>query len=102
MTQAPERTRPQAPSSGSEPAVGRPIDRVDGAVKTTGSSEYTADRPYPDFFQAVYAATATRCDSSALLPDEIPCEPVDARWAVAVTEPAQRPLLRAALRACLS
>jgi 8-oxo-dGTP pyrophosphatase MutT (NUDIX family) len=59
------------------------------------------DRPYPDFLQAVYAATATRFDSSALLPGEIPCEPVDARWAVAVTEPAQRPLLRAALRACL-
>lgn len=61
-----------------------------------------ADRPYPDFLQAVYAATATRYDSSALLPGEIPCEPVAARWAVTVTEAAQRPLLRAALRACLS
>jgi hypothetical protein len=57
---------------------------------------------YPDFLQAVYAATAARYDSRALLPDEIPCEPVDARWAVAVTETAQRPLLRAALRASLS
>jgi ADP-ribose pyrophosphatase YjhB (NUDIX family) len=57
------------------------------------------DRPYPDFLQAVYAATAERYDSAALHPHEIPCEPVGARWALAVTEPAQRPLLRAALRA---
>jgi 8-oxo-dGTP pyrophosphatase MutT (NUDIX family) len=61
-----------------------------------------ADRPYPDFLQPVYAATATRLDWSALLPGEIPCEPVNPRWAIAVTAPAQRPLLRAALRACLS
>jgi xanthine dehydrogenase YagR molybdenum-binding subunit len=46
VTQAPERTRPTTP------AVGRPIDRVDGAVKTTGASEYTADRPYPDLAHA--------------------------------------------------
>jgi xanthine dehydrogenase YagR molybdenum-binding subunit len=32
--------------------VGRPIDRVDGAVKTTGASEYAADRPFPDLAHA--------------------------------------------------
>jgi ADP-ribose pyrophosphatase YjhB (NUDIX family) len=60
-----------------------------------------ADRPYPDFVQPIYAARAARFDSAALLPNEIPCEPVDARWAIRATQPAQRPLLRAALRACL-
>jgi xanthine dehydrogenase YagR molybdenum-binding subunit len=49
VTQAPERTRP---TTATTPAVGRPIDRVDGAVKTTGASEYTADRPYPDLAHA--------------------------------------------------
>ncbi|OZM83955.1 xanthine dehydrogenase family protein molybdopterin-binding subunit [Pseudonocardia sp. MH-G8] len=49
MTQAPERTRP---TTATTPAVGRPIDRVDGAVKTTGESEYAADRPYPDLAHA--------------------------------------------------
>jgi xanthine dehydrogenase YagR molybdenum-binding subunit len=49
MTQAPERTRP---TQATGPAVGRPVDRVDGAVKTTGASEYTADRPYPDLAHA--------------------------------------------------
>lgn len=49
MTQAPERTRP---TTATAPAVGRPIDRVDGAVKTTGASEYTADRPYADLAHA--------------------------------------------------
>ena len=47
MTQAPTR-----PATATGPAVGRPIDRVDGAVKTTGASEYTADRPYPDLAHA--------------------------------------------------
>jgi xanthine dehydrogenase YagR molybdenum-binding subunit len=49
VTQAPERTRP---TTATTPAVGRPIDRVDGAVKTTGVSEYTADRPFPDLAHA--------------------------------------------------
>ena len=58
-----------------------------------------ADRPYPDFVQPVYAATASRFEPTALLPDEPPCEFVDAGWALGVTDPAQRPLLRAALDA---
>ncbi|MHA6626837.1 xanthine dehydrogenase family protein molybdopterin-binding subunit [Pseudonocardia sichuanensis] len=49
MTQAPERTRP---TTATTPAVGQPIDRVDGAVKTTGASEYAADRPFPDLAHA--------------------------------------------------
>jgi xanthine dehydrogenase YagR molybdenum-binding subunit len=49
MTQAPERA---LPTTATGPAVGRPIDRVDGAVKTTGASEYAADRPYPDLAHA--------------------------------------------------
>jgi xanthine dehydrogenase YagR molybdenum-binding subunit len=49
VTQAPERTRPATVTG---PAVGRPIDRVDGAVKTTGASEYAADRPFPDLAHA--------------------------------------------------
>jgi xanthine dehydrogenase YagR molybdenum-binding subunit len=51
VTQAPERTRP-AGGTATAPAIGRPIDRVDGAVKTTGAAEYTADRPYPDLAHA--------------------------------------------------
>jgi ADP-ribose pyrophosphatase YjhB (NUDIX family) len=57
------------------------------------------DRPYPDFVQPVYAATAVEFDASLLLPDEIPCEFVEAGWALEVTAPPQRPLLRAALEA---
>jgi 8-oxo-dGTP pyrophosphatase MutT (NUDIX family) len=59
----------------------------------------TADRPYPDFIEPVFAATGEDFDSALLLPDEDPCEFVDAGWAVEVTEAAQGALLRAALRA---
>jgi len=57
------------------------------------------DRPYPDFVDAIYAATATEFDPSSRLPGEEPCEPVEVGWTVEVTERAQRPLLMAALRA---
>jgi 8-oxo-dGTP pyrophosphatase MutT (NUDIX family) len=58
-----------------------------------------ADRPYPEFVQPVYAATARAFDAALLLPGEHPCEFVDAHWAISVTDPDQRPLLRAALEA---
>jgi 8-oxo-dGTP pyrophosphatase MutT (NUDIX family) len=58
-----------------------------------------ADRPYPEFVQPVYAAIARAFDAKSLLPGEHPCEFVDARWAITVTDPDQRPLLRAALEA---
>jgi ADP-ribose pyrophosphatase YjhB (NUDIX family) len=58
-----------------------------------------ADRPYPDFVQPIYAAEAQNFDTALLLPDEHPSEFVDAEWALAVTRPAQRPLLEAALNA---
>jgi xanthine dehydrogenase YagR molybdenum-binding subunit len=45
MTQAPERTRPIAPPAAG-PAVGRPLDRVDGVVKTSGEARYAAEIPY--------------------------------------------------------
>lgn len=53
MTQAPERTHPQAPPAGADrPAVGRPLDRVDGAAKTSGAARYAAEHPYPDLAHA--------------------------------------------------
>ncbi len=62
MTQAPG-TAParSAPPSGVRSlAVGRPLDRVDGTVKTTGAARYTAEYPYPDLAHAalVHAAIA--------------------------------------------
>ncbi|MBA3431098.1 MAG: hypothetical protein H0U16_06415, partial [Actinobacteria bacterium] len=57
------------------------------------------DRPYPDFVQPIYVAEAQSFDASLLLPDELPSEFVAADWAIAVTDPAQRPLLQAALKA---
>jgi hypothetical protein len=57
-----------------------------------------ADRPYPDFLQPIYAATAEVYDGDLLLPKEAPCRFVDADWALEVTKPAHRPLLAAALR----
>ncbi|GAA1255541.1 xanthine dehydrogenase family protein molybdopterin-binding subunit [Pseudonocardia aurantiaca] len=53
MTQAPERTRPidrQATSTG--PAVGRPLDRIDGVAKTSGAARYAAEYPYPGLAHA--------------------------------------------------
>jgi xanthine dehydrogenase YagR molybdenum-binding subunit len=53
VTQAPERTRPAAdPSRLTGPAVGQPVERVDGAVKTTGAAQYTAEFSYPDIAHA--------------------------------------------------
>jgi xanthine dehydrogenase YagR molybdenum-binding subunit len=47
MTEAPERTRPvEAPTTGRGPAIGRPLDRVDGVVKTSGAARFSADQPY--------------------------------------------------------
>lgn len=58
-----------------------------------------ADRAYPDFVEPIYAATSEKFDPTLMLPDEDPCEFVEAEWAVQVTEAPQRPLLHAALRA---
>ncbi len=66
MTQAPERTRPaerKAPGRGTAatgPYVGRPVDRIDGVVKTSGEARYAAEFPYPDLAHAalVHAAVA--------------------------------------------
>jgi xanthine dehydrogenase YagR molybdenum-binding subunit len=55
MTQAPERTRPverTTPAPDPGPAVGRPVDRVDGTVKTSGQARYSAEYPYPDLAHA--------------------------------------------------
>lgn len=70
MTQAPERTLPAPPAAPATapptrpadtgPVVGRPVDRVDGVVKTTGQAQYSADFPVPDLAHAalVHAAVA--------------------------------------------
>ena len=58
-----------------------------------------ADRPYPEFVQPIYAATAQDYDATALLPGEEPCAFVDVGWALLVTDPAHRPLLQAAVEA---
>jgi xanthine dehydrogenase YagR molybdenum-binding subunit len=89
MTQAPERTRP---TTATAPAVGRPIDRVDGAVKTTGAAEYTADRPYPDLAHATLVhATIPRGRISGI--DTAAAEAVDGVLAVIThrNAPALRP-----------
>ncbi|HEY2193888.1 MAG TPA: xanthine dehydrogenase family protein molybdopterin-binding subunit [Actinomycetospora sp.] len=55
MAQAPERVVPPVgglPVTDSGPAVGRPVDRVDGAVKTSGRARYTADVSCPDLAHA--------------------------------------------------
>ncbi len=57
-----------------------------------------ADRPYPDFLQPIFAATAETYDAGLLLPSENPCELVDADWAQKATRPSHRPLLVAALQ----
>ncbi|MET8053128.1 xanthine dehydrogenase family protein molybdopterin-binding subunit [Streptosporangium sp. NPDC005286] len=41
--------------------VGQPVDRLDGAVKTTGAARYSAEYPYPDLaYAALVHATITR------------------------------------------
>jgi xanthine dehydrogenase YagR molybdenum-binding subunit len=55
VTQAPERVAPpvEVPTAaGTGPAVGRPVDRVDGVVKTSGQARYAAEFPYPDLAHA--------------------------------------------------
>ncbi|TQM38979.1 xanthine dehydrogenase family protein molybdopterin-binding subunit [Pseudonocardia cypriaca] len=80
MTQAPTQA-PTRPATATGPAVGRPIDRVDGAVKTTGASEYTADRPYPDLAHATLVhATIARGRITAI--DTAAAEAVDGVLAV--------------------
>ena len=61
-----------------------------------------ADRPYPDFIQPVYAATAERFDEAGLRAAERPSGFVDISWALSVTDAQQRPLLEAAIRATAS
>ncbi|GAA4576598.1 xanthine dehydrogenase family protein molybdopterin-binding subunit [Planotetraspora kaengkrachanensis] len=59
MTQAPVHSRP-APAT-AERSVGKPIDRVDGRVKTTGAARYSAEYPYPDIAHAALVhATVSR------------------------------------------
>ena len=58
------------------------------------------DRPYPDFIQPIYAATALEFDESLLIPtDRIPAAFLDFQTAFHATAPAQRPLLKAAAEA---
>jgi xanthine dehydrogenase YagR molybdenum-binding subunit len=59
MTQAPQRTRPverptepTRPAESTGPAVGRPLDRVDGPAKTSGEARFSADFGYPDLAHA--------------------------------------------------
>jgi 8-oxo-dGTP pyrophosphatase MutT (NUDIX family) len=55
------------------------------------------DRPYPDFIQPIFVARAIAYNASLVLPnDRIPAEFIDFVTADGLTEPAQRPLLRAA------
>ncbi|PXY20555.1 xanthine dehydrogenase family protein molybdopterin-binding subunit [Prauserella flavalba] len=45
----------------SEPAVGKPIDRVDGTAKTTGAARFAAEHPYPGLAHAALVhATISR------------------------------------------
>lgn len=57
MTLAPERpttgTAPVGAPAGREPAVGQPLDRVDGLAKTTGSARYSGEYPVPGLTHAV-------------------------------------------------
>ena len=67
MTRAPERTRPAPPRASSSPAVGRPLDRVDGPAKTSGLARYTADHHPPDLVHAALVhATVARGRISGL------------------------------------
>ena len=58
-----------------------------------------ADRPYPDFVQAIYAAAADGYDATLLLSGEAPAGLVDVAWARSVTQAEHLPLLDAAVRA---
>ncbi|MFC4591570.1 xanthine dehydrogenase family protein molybdopterin-binding subunit [Sphaerisporangium corydalis] len=59
MTETPVRDRPARERTGR--SVGRPIDRVDGPAKTTGTARFSAEYPYPDIaYAALVHATITR------------------------------------------
>lgn len=59
-----------------------------------------SDRPYPDFVQPIYAARAEAfVPESIIAGDRIPAEFMPYETAENLIEPAQRPLLRAAMNA---
>ena len=59
MTQAPVASPPRTETAGR--SVGKPIDRVDGHVKTSGQAQFAAEFPYPDIAYAVMThATVSR------------------------------------------
>lgn len=47
--------------TGTQPSVGRPLDRLDGTAKTTGAARFAAEVPYPDLTHAalVHATVST-------------------------------------------
>jgi xanthine dehydrogenase YagR molybdenum-binding subunit len=69
MTQAP----PQSPTRNTTRVLGKPLDRVDGHVKTTGAARFSAEYPLPDLaYAAIVHSTVTRgritaIDTSAAL-----------------------------------
>ncbi|MDQ2984063.1 MAG: xanthine dehydrogenase family protein molybdopterin-binding subunit, partial [Actinomycetota bacterium] len=70
VTIRPPSTEREADDTG-RPAVGRPLDRVDGTAKTTGAARYAAEFSYPELAHAalVHSTVArgriTRIDSAA-------------------------------------
>ena len=57
-----------------------------------------SDRPYPEFIQPIFAATAIKFDASLIRADDhIPAEVLDFSEVERATEPGQRPLLHAAV-----
>lgn len=63
-----------------------------------GARPAQSDRPYPEFVQPIYAALALQRDRSLLVPmDHVPAEFFDLEATELKTEPAQRPLLHAAV-----
>ena len=60
------------------------------------------DRPYPDFVQPIYAASALEFDRDLLIPeDRIPGEFIDLATVECKIDPAQQPLLHAAAQAVI-
>jgi hypothetical protein len=56
-----------------------------------------SDRPYPNFIQPIFAASAIAFDFNLIVPeDKILAEFIDFTVAERMTDTAQRPLLRAA------
>jgi xanthine dehydrogenase YagR molybdenum-binding subunit len=63
MIEAPVREAPPVGTPGGPggPAIGRPIDRVDGHAKTSGQARYAAEHPHPDLAHAALShATVAR------------------------------------------